>query len=566
MVKWARRHPAFLAFGFILLAVIATGLAIGSTLLARKQVEVTRQRDRANELAGVADSQRDRAEQNARLARRAVDEMFTQVAEKWLADQPRLEPVQQEFLEKALRFYEQFSRQEDANPAARRAVADAWQRVGEIRLKLGMLGPAEQAIRRCVAIKLALVHASRDDPEARYQAAMPYASLAELLFAGGKLHEAADAYRRMEEIARTLTDGTSGPLPYREALADALGGLGLIHSRLGRPVEAERDVSQAITIQEKCVVEDPQDQRLRSTLANNLNNLSVALLQSGRLEEARAICRRAMDSRQHLLDQSPGSKEWQDDLAMSIANLGAVCYLAKELGQAETLYRRVLPIRRKLVADFPRVPDYRKRLADDLNNLAEVLRNSGRPREAEPYYREAVVALEGLVRDFPDLAENRTSLGDGLYNLGVLLRDVGRKDKAEAAYRRAMETLEAMVAEHPEVPAPSIRFLECALDRGAILLDIGRTAEAEAVFRRAIDLSDRAAARAPTIAALTEPRSRLLKTFGEFLKRQHRDTEARDVLRRPFVRRRDEATTPSGRVAPAMALKKEDGAKQIPKP
>ena len=100
VVKWARRHPAFLAFGFILLAVIATGLAIGSTLLARKQVEVTRQRDRANELAGVADSQRDRAEQNARLARRAVDEMFTQVAEKWLADQPRLEPVQQEFLEK----------------------------------------------------------------------------------------------------------------------------------------------------------------------------------------------------------------------------------------------------------------------------------------------------------------------------------------------------------------------------------------------------------------------------------------------------------------------------------
>ncbi len=161
VAKWSRRHPAFLAFGFLLLAVIATGLAIGSTLLARKQIEVSRQRDRANELAGIADAQRDRAEQNARLARRAVDEMFTQVAERWLADQPRLEPVQREFLEKALRFYTEFSSQKEADPAARQSVADAWRRVGEIRLKLGMIRPAEDALRRAVAIDLA--DASSDD-------------------------------------------------------------------------------------------------------------------------------------------------------------------------------------------------------------------------------------------------------------------------------------------------------------------------------------------------------------------------------------------------------------------
>ena len=45
----------------------------------------------------------------ASSARQAVDEMYTQVAEKWLAQQPKLTPLQREFLEKALAFYEQFA-------------------------------------------------------------------------------------------------------------------------------------------------------------------------------------------------------------------------------------------------------------------------------------------------------------------------------------------------------------------------------------------------------------------------------------------------------------------------
>ena len=54
--------------------------------------------------------QKARAEANFRLARAAVDDMYTQVAEKWLAQEPQMEPLQREFLLKALRFYERFAR------------------------------------------------------------------------------------------------------------------------------------------------------------------------------------------------------------------------------------------------------------------------------------------------------------------------------------------------------------------------------------------------------------------------------------------------------------------------
>jgi tetratricopeptide (TPR) repeat protein len=517
---------------FLIMAMGVISLAIGSALLARKQLEVSRQRDRANELAGTADFQRARAEQNARLARRSVDEMFTQVADKWLADQPRLEPVQREFLEKALRFYEEILSQEDADPAAQQSVADAWRRVGEIRLRLGMIRAAEDAVRQALTVATGLADASPADRELRYSAAKPFLSLGEILLADGRPNDATDAYYRAEKLARTLTDGASGPLHHRGVLADALGGLGLIHLRLGRTPEAERDLGQAITIQERLALESPQDSGLRSILANHFNILSSTLGQVGRFGEAKAACRRAIELRQTLFDQSPESRDRQDELALSIANMGGFCYMAEEFGESEKLFRRALPIRRKLVTDFPRIPDYRKRLAEDVDKLASVLRNTGRAREAEPFRREAIGVLEGLVRDYPDLPEYRAALGDRQSNLGVLLMGLDKKADAAVAMRRGMETLEPLISAHPEIPARFVRYLECARTRGEILVDLDRIPEVETLFLGTLDLIGRLEPRSPTVSSFAEQRFRLAMAFSGFLRKQHRDAEAREILQR----------------------------------
>ena len=70
------------------------------------------------------------------LARRAVDEMYTEVAEKWLAQEPKLTPLQREFLEKALAFYQRFTQDPGSGPAERHAAAEAAERLGQIQEKL----------------------------------------------------------------------------------------------------------------------------------------------------------------------------------------------------------------------------------------------------------------------------------------------------------------------------------------------------------------------------------------------------------------------------------------------
>jgi len=534
--KWARRHPSILMSGILLLAMTAIGLAIGSALLARKQLEVSRQRDRANDMAEMADAQRAQAEQNARLARQAVDEMFTQVAEKWLADQPKLEAVQRDFLEKALRLYEELSKLGNPDRTARQSVADALERVGNIRLRLGMIRPAEEAFRQSLAINVSLAEDSPTDPEIRYRVTKSYLSVAEFLLADGKPDDASNAYGHAQKTAQTLTDGSSGASHFRMALADGFAGLGLIEYRLGRLEQAEELLGQAISIEERLLLEDPQNKNLKSVLANNFNNLSAALGQQGRLKESEPACRRAIDLRQSLLELDPGSGGGQDALAMSIANLGLISYLTQQYGEAEKLYRRALTFRRRLIVDFPRVPDYHKRLAEDLSNLSEVMRTSGKPLEAEPFCREAVVISDSLVRDYPDLPENRGALSDQLNNLGGLLNSVGKKSEADAYYRLAIQTVEPLVTAHPEIPSYFIRFLECATARGEILTALGQKSDAETVLRRALDLSNRLGPRASKAPSFSEVSLRFRVAFGEFMKRERRDVEARDIFQQALDR------------------------------
>src|SRR5262249_37270237 len=75
-----------------------------------------------------------------------VDDMYTQVAEKWLADQPTLTKLQKEFLEKAEALYQTFASEETADPQVQHGAMAALHRLGVIRGRLGRDAEAESAL------------------------------------------------------------------------------------------------------------------------------------------------------------------------------------------------------------------------------------------------------------------------------------------------------------------------------------------------------------------------------------------------------------------------------------
>ena len=120
--KLARRNRAALAtVAFVFLALIA-GTAV-SVWQAVRAVKAERQ-------TAIALAE---ARLKNQLARRAVDEMYTQVAEKWLAEQGSLTLLQRDFLEKALSFYQEFSQSSEQTRSC--ATRRCWRSVESDRFR-----------------------------------------------------------------------------------------------------------------------------------------------------------------------------------------------------------------------------------------------------------------------------------------------------------------------------------------------------------------------------------------------------------------------------------------------
>jgi tetratricopeptide (TPR) repeat protein len=171
--KWARRHRVVVAAAFFCLLVAVLSLATSTVLIARERRDAERQRDEA---------------------RRAVDDMYTDVAEQWLGQQAALEPLQRTFLLKALDHYQRFAGEESRDPNVRLRTARAYRRVGAVQQKLGRTREAEAAFRRAITIPEQLIDGSPSIPEYQSELALGQANLGRLLWQTDRPEEAEAAY------------------------------------------------------------------------------------------------------------------------------------------------------------------------------------------------------------------------------------------------------------------------------------------------------------------------------------------------------------------------------------
>src|SRR5262249_41928838 len=146
------------------------------------------------------------AEARLRLTLQAVDDMYTKVAEKWLASQPNQEPLQREFLLKALDIYEQLLREAPDDPELAFQLALAHRRVGEIRPRLMEHAGAEESCREAIRRLERLPEGAADAYQQRLAVARGYYHLGKLLTDMDRVGEAEPVLRRAAELAAELDE------------------------------------------------------------------------------------------------------------------------------------------------------------------------------------------------------------------------------------------------------------------------------------------------------------------------------------------------------------------------
>ncbi len=408
--KTVRRHWRILAgVSSFMVLLVAAVIALSVALMA-----VDRER-RAKEVALEAESRR------RSQARTALDAMTSQIIEDRLTRNNEVLPGDKQFLEQALRYYEEFAADTGQDKEVRTAVADAYLRVCKIRRRLGDEAQAEIAAKRAYDLYAGLANEFHGVPDYRRDLARLHLELSAIYRKTGRLQAARAEGEQALTIARDLATTYPDDPKYRQNLAMMLDRHAIMLKNTGRFREAEDAYREALTMQKELSVKYPDRSHYRDELAQTQLNLGVLLTLAGRSDAAIETLTESGKTYESLFAESPGDAHIRESLAASRDNLGNVLRDAGRNDEAEKVFRETLIVQRALVNDFPAVPDYQRGLAVMLNNLGILLKNTDRFEEAEQLYRQAATIHQQLAAAFPAISDHQNEAAGAMVNLARLL-------------------------------------------------------------------------------------------------------------------------------------------------
>ncbi|MEX2141205.1 MAG: protein kinase [Pirellulales bacterium] len=474
LTRWSRRHRGLLLAVTVLLGVTASLTSAAAVLFAL---------ERNNTLAALGDAHQERlrAEENLDMAREAVGDMYVQVAENWLANEPHMEPVQRQFLEKALRFYESIAQQKSNSPDVQLELAEAHRRMGELYCKLGNDTKGEQALREAVKRYESLAATYPNRAEMRARLAKATYSLGELLAGTAAITSESGAtplFRRSAELAQQLLEEFPETPSHYEHAAESLIELAKRLDWDGRSGEANATLTKGTAILQDGIRRFPDQWRLEFLRARLAEADSTISHNRGKHRSAAAAAHLAIERCQNVLKKNARFTPAKGLMAKSQWLLATA--LPGE--QQEAALAEAIVMHSALVAEFPGVPGYKHDLAQDYRSKSSPLFSAGRLDEALEAAQKALECFTAAWDDKPRDVYTGVFLGHALHVVKMIHEKQGRKAEAERTAAQIEQTISRALANH-SIDRDRPDYFS---GRGHILHRFGKYKDAIAEFDRAI--------------------------------------------------------------------------------
>jgi serine/threonine protein kinase len=472
-MRWARRHKTLVSTAAGLLVTATIALAISTAFVSREKKE---------------------AEAQGQQARRAV-QMLTKVADAGFDNQ--LDPRQQEFLESALAYYEQFTSKITRDPTVQLEHGRVYQQVGDIQRKLGRLPEAEQSYQKAIVILERMANRASAQQEPKRVLARTRTLLSDLLVRNGRDHgRAGPLYDQALDTQRPLAQRRGATAEDILRFGQTLKSQAELLRLNGKFLEAKPVYDQAIAALERAHTIAAKDAEIRDELAMAMEGRGWIQRELGDLTAAEEDHRRALGLLNALVAQFPTVPHHRESLAKVCNSLGVLGQETGRLDEAAAQLHREISLVERLTHDFPDRPEYRRALARALNVFGGVLRLQGNATEAEPVLRRAVDLDTAIIARSPEDVLVRFQLAMAHHHLGVIFLKQGNNPAAIGALRKAEVINRALAREFPEKPGYS-GDLAVNLDNLALALDAAKLPGADENFRAAGVIYERLVAAYP---------------------------------------------------------------------
>jgi serine/threonine protein kinase len=389
-IRFARRHQGAVLVALVMLLLVTAILAVSVVLLVNEKAKTN--------------TALKRVDAKNRWARRAVNDMYSRVATKWLAHEPHMTNVQKEFLQRALEFYEELAAEESTDPEERLERAVAFRHMGDIR--------------------------------------------------GGGWHRSAggeESYRMAVRLCEELRVEFPENTKYREELGQCLRSLGRFladHEQLG---EAEQQLRRALALFSEQTNEFAALPEYLEDVGESHEDIGILWQRMGKAEQAEEALKKSIQFRKRLADNQADSAAAKERLAFGYLTLGELLANQRRLSQSEAALREALSIFERSLDASTTTPWVRSTLGGGGNNiLADVLLDLHRPNEAEEAINRALAIRRKVNSDFPSSQYCWHGLAMTLSNRARILVHAGKHEAAREAFTEALHFQELVVADNPK--------------------------------------------------------------------------------------------------------------------
>lgn len=434
VLRWCRRNPGMATMiGSVALLALSTLLAI-----------VLGYRNTSAALA-VSESRLEKALQ-------VVDELFVRVSEDELLNEPGMQPLRRELLEKALKHYQYFLSESQDRGKVADEVAAAHYRVGMIQQLTGHADAAEKELEEARTQQEALL---KQTPE-RVQRLKAYSDTLNAL--GGLFnsqHRQQDSMQMFEASAESrnrLAELARDNLEYQRLACNAEMNLGVAKITQGDLQDGLIAVRNAQERRLKLLEVHPDDPKLRRDLARGWYSMGKFELEQQDFESASEHFESAVSEFRKLLSRDARSLNLRFDCSVALRLLGVTLSELGEDDRATSAYEEAFRLAQKLYDSNPDVSTYKTQLAVLAMNLGSNYEAQKDFVRAEQAWQDALRLERELLVATPDDADVRGDVATCLGAIGDLAMDRGDDDAALKAYEEALPMLRSLAAQIPDNP------------------------------------------------------------------------------------------------------------------
>ncbi|GAB5407185.1 MAG: hypothetical protein Aurels2KO_54160 [Aureliella sp.] len=441
---------------FLATTAVVAALLLGLWTTYQQKKRAERAEKEATASLKESIRQTELAENRLELAETAVDDMYIDVANKWIQSQAGMTEKQREFLEKAAEIYRQLAGAIQLKSSAQKVkYARTLGRVAAVEIKLGELEQSTKTATRGARLLKELHDGDPTDVDITLLLAESYYTLGRTFRSLGERQSSWEWFDKAIDLLLSQNFDNS-TIEQREQLTRHANNATTVTVSSRSRIDVTReliDLSETVGIE--LLEADRDNAKYTERRARAIMNRAVSYLWWGQEnEEAAASFQRAISMIKDLRDEDPENVNHLRDLQTCLQNLSVVLNRLGRQDETVAVKHECLEVSRELAAAVPDQWQVQDGLRRALRSLALEYKRNGGLEKARQNFEESFKVAKSMSQTFPEVIEAHSAKLAALRDLASLELEYQDYPRATEYFSQLLENSAISFTRFPDSPQP----------------------------------------------------------------------------------------------------------------